>query len=66
MIRIFFAQKLAELVGADTLIILTAVDYVYINYNQPNQKRLESIGVDELKKIYRGTAICTRKYASEN
>ncbi|MGI2835427.1 carbamate kinase [Bacillus cytotoxicus] len=46
----FAAQKLAELVGADTLIILTAVDYVYINYNQPNQKRLESIGVDELKK----------------
>ncbi|EMA6343703.1 carbamate kinase [Bacillus cytotoxicus] len=46
----FAAQKLAELVGADTLIILTAVDYVYINYNQPNQKRLETIGVDELKK----------------
>ncbi len=34
----FAAQKLAELVDADTLVILTAVDHVYVNYNQPNQK----------------------------
>lgn len=44
----FAAQKLAELVDADTLVILTAVDYVYVHFNQPNQKRLEAVTVDEL------------------
>ena len=47
----FASQKLAELVDADTLIILTAVDNVYINYNQPNQRKLEEITVAELKKL---------------
>ncbi|PDY48617.1 carbamate kinase [Bacillus pseudomycoides] len=46
----FAAQKLAELVNADTLVILTAVDYVYVNFNQPNQKRLEAVTVDELEE----------------
>lgn len=45
----FAAQKLAELVDADTLVILTAVDYVYVNFNQPDQKRLEAVTVDELE-----------------
>ncbi|MEY8349866.1 carbamate kinase [Bacillus cereus] len=45
----FAAQKLAELVNADTLVILTAVDYVYVNFNQPNQKKLEAVTVDELE-----------------
>ncbi|MCI0766529.1 carbamate kinase [Bacillus sp. TL12] len=45
----FAAQKLAELVDADTLVILTAVDYVYVNFNQPNQKKLEAVTVDELE-----------------
>ncbi|MEK5165776.1 carbamate kinase [Paenibacillus sp. FSL R5-0527] len=45
----FAAQKLAELVEADTLVILTAVDFVYVNFNKPNQKRLESVTVDELE-----------------
>ncbi|MEC0329912.1 carbamate kinase [Paenibacillus macerans] len=45
----FAAQKLAELVETDTLVILTAVDFVYVNFNKPNQKRLESVTVDELE-----------------
>ncbi|AET62085.1 putative amino acid kinase [Paenibacillus terrae HPL-003] len=45
----FAAQKLAELVGADTLVILTAVDFVYVNFNKPNQKRLELVTSDELE-----------------
>lgn len=49
----FAAQKLAELVGADTLVILTAVDFVYVNFNQPNQKRLEFVNVDELEEYIR-------------
>lgn len=46
----FASEKLAELVDADLLIILTAVDYIYVNYNQPDQKKLESVTVDELKE----------------
>lgn len=47
----FAAQKLAELVDADTLIILTAVDNVYINYNKPSQQKLEHITVSELEEM---------------
>ena len=34
----FSARVLAENVDADRLIILTGVDNIYINYNQPDQK----------------------------
>ncbi|WP_321387126.1 carbamate kinase [uncultured Enterococcus sp.] len=43
----FSARVLAETVEADRLIILTGVDNIYINYNQPNQKALEEITVAE-------------------
>lgn len=46
----FAAQKLAELVDADTLIILTAVDNVFINFNQPNQKKLEHTTISEIEQ----------------
>ncbi|KRK49521.1 carbamate kinase [Secundilactobacillus kimchicus] len=45
----FASEKLAELVGADLLIILTAVDNVFVNFNQPDQKRLEAVSVAEMK-----------------
>lgn len=41
---------LADSIDADKLIILTAVDYVYVNYNQPNELKLTSLSVDEAKK----------------
>jgi carbamate kinase len=41
---------LADNVGASKLIILTAVDYVAINFNKPDQKNLENISVEEAKK----------------
>ncbi len=41
---------LADNVAADKLIILTAVDYVAINFNKPDQKNLEDISVEEAKK----------------
>lgn len=41
---------LADNVGADKLIILTAVDYVAINFNKPDQKNLEDISVEDAKK----------------
>ncbi|AMB96865.1 carbamate kinase [Aerococcus urinaeequi] len=45
----FASAKLAELVEADYLFILTGVDNVYVNYNQPNQEKLEEVTVDQLK-----------------
>ncbi|MGY3777282.1 carbamate kinase [Isobaculum melis] len=46
----FASQKLAELVEADLLIVLTGVDNVFVNYNQPDQKKLETVTVAELKE----------------
>lgn len=46
----FASAKLASLVEANELIILTGVDNVYVNYNKPNQEKLEEITVSELKK----------------
>ncbi|MCQ2569848.1 MAG: carbamate kinase [Limosilactobacillus sp.] len=36
---------LADNLAADKLIILTAVDYVYVNYNQPTEKKLTDLSV---------------------
>ncbi|EUJ21067.1 amino acid kinase [Listeria aquatica FSL S10-1188] len=46
----FASEKLAELVDADLFIILTGVDYVYVNFNQPNQKELHQVSTAELKQ----------------
>lgn len=45
----FASAKLAELVDADQLVILTGVENVFINYNKPDQKKLERITVAELE-----------------
>ncbi|MCF6166582.1 Carbamate kinase [Furfurilactobacillus rossiae] len=44
----FASEKLAELIHADLLIILTAVDNVYVNFNQANQQKLTDVTVEEL------------------
>lgn len=44
----FAAEKLAEVIDADILLILTAVDKVCVNYNKPNQKEISTISIDEL------------------
>ncbi|MCL1812773.1 MAG: carbamate kinase [Treponema sp.] len=41
----FAAAKLADLVGADIFIILTAVDRIYLNYNKPNQEEIAGMDV---------------------
>lgn len=45
----FASQKLAAAVDADLFIVLTAVDNVFVNYNKPDQKKLESVTYDELQ-----------------
>lgn len=44
----FSAAKLAELVDADELLILTAVDNVFVNFNKPDQKKLETVTMAEM------------------
>jgi len=40
---------LAKEINADALVILTTVDQVFINYNQPTQKALSKVSVSELE-----------------
>ena len=44
------AALLAKEIDADMLLILTAVDKVFINYNKPNEESLDEITVSEVKK----------------
>lgn len=46
----FAAEKLAEILEADQLIILTAIDKVYIHFNQANQQALDRISSKELEQ----------------
>lgn len=46
----FASAKVAELIDADTLFILTGVDNVYVNYNKPNQEKLENVTVEQMKE----------------
>ena len=41
---------LADQISADKLIILTAVDYVYVNYGKPDEKALKTLTIDEAHK----------------
>lgn len=43
----YASQKLATALKAETLIILTDIDYVYLNYGEKNQKPLKKITVKE-------------------
>lgn len=46
----FASARLAQLVGADTLIILTAVEKVAINFGKENEEWLGKITADEIQK----------------
>ena len=47
------AERLAEDVGADLLLILTAVDQVMLRYNQPDQRALDRLSADEAETYLR-------------
>ena len=47
----FAAAKLAELIEADVLLILTAIDTVKINFGQPNEESLSQVNVDQAKAL---------------
>lgn len=46
----YAAELLAEQVGVDTLLILTEVEKVSINYNKPDQKNLDKMTVEEAER----------------
>lgn len=46
----FASSKLAELLKADALIILTAIDSVCINYGKANEIKLEKMTIEEAEK----------------
>ena len=46
----FAAEKLAEILDADALLILTAVDRVCINFNKPNQEALKEINLEKVDR----------------
>jgi carbamate kinase len=46
----FASAKIAEIIEADYLFILTAIDRVMINYNKPNQKALVKMNSKEAKQ----------------
>ncbi len=50
----YASALVAELVGADYLVILTAIDNVCINYKQPDEKKLGKVSLDEMKEYMKG------------
>jgi carbamate kinase len=49
----FTAAKIAESIGADMLIILTAVEKVAVNFGKPEQKWLDSLTITEAENYIR-------------
>ena len=50
----YASAKVAALVNADYLVILTAVDNVCINFNKPDEIRLGKVSLDEMKEYMKG------------
>ena len=50
----YASALVAQLVEADYLVILTAIDNVYINYKQPNEKKLGRVSIEEIKEYLKG------------
>ena len=46
----FAAAKLAEIIDADVLLILTAVDTIKINYGQPDEQSISQMTLDQARQ----------------
>lgn len=46
------SERLAEQIDAEILMILTNVKFVYLNYKQSNEKKLNKVTLEEIKKYY--------------
>lgn len=47
------SQKLANEIGADILLILTDVEYVYLNYGKENEKAIKEASIKEMEAYYK-------------
>ncbi|MBR3061443.1 MAG: carbamate kinase, partial [Exiguobacterium sp.] len=45
----FAAAKLADLVNADVLLILTAVEHVYVNFGKPDEMALQETSKEQME-----------------
>lgn len=60
----YASECLAEIIDAEYLYILTAVDRVCINFNKPDQKEIKEMSCRKAEaKLSRGT--CPRKHAAQ-
>ena len=50
----YASAKVAALINADYLVILTAVDYAYLDYRKPTEKKLENVSLKDIKKYLSG------------
>ena len=48
----YASSKLADLIDADYLVILTAINNACVNFGKPNEKKLENISTLELEKYF--------------
>jgi carbamate kinase len=46
------SQTLANILNADMLLILTNVNYAYLNFGKKNQMEIKNIDVKKLKELY--------------
>lgn len=46
------SEKLASQINADVLLILTDVEYVYLNYGKSNEEKIEEATLNEMEKYY--------------
>lgn len=46
------SERLAESINAETMLILTNVEHVYVGFNTDHQQKLEKISSEEIKKHY--------------
>lgn len=47
----YASAKMAELIDADALVILTAVEHVYVDFNTENQRELKNVSIKELETL---------------
>jgi len=47
------SERLAEAINAELLLILTNVEKVYINYKTVNERQLDNVKLEDLKKYYK-------------
>ena len=50
----YASALVAELLNADYLVILTAIDNVCINYKKPDEKKLGKVSLEEIKEYMKG------------